>query len=46
MSEKKINAKLNNKIDISEIHASLLDLYRFLKVDKLQIVSKKLNNKL
>ena len=41
MSDKKINSKLNNKIEISEIHASLLDLYRFLKVDKLQIVSKK-----
>jgi len=41
MSDKKINSKLNNKIELSKIHASLLDLYRFLKVDKLQIVSKK-----
>ena len=41
MSDKEINSKLNNKIEISEIHASLLDLYQFLKVNKLQIVRKK-----
>ena len=42
MSDKEINSKLNNKIEISEIHASLLDLYHFLKVNKLQIVRKKI----
>ena len=41
MSDKEINFKLNNKNEISEIHASLLDLYQFLKVNKLQIVRKK-----
>ena len=41
MSDKEINFKLNNKNEISKIHASLLDLYQFLKVNKLQIVRKK-----
>jgi hypothetical protein len=41
MTDKKINNKTSNKNQTSEIHSSLLDLYNYLKVDKLQVVSKK-----
>ena len=45
MKEKKKNSKTSNKIEISEIHSSLLDLYNYLKVDKMQVVSQKTINK-
>ena len=41
MTDKKINNKTSNKNQTSEIHSSLLDLYNYLKVDKLQVVSQK-----
>jgi hypothetical protein len=41
MTDKKINSKTSNKNEISEIHSSLLDLYNYLKVDKMQVVSQK-----
>ena len=46
MTDKKINDKTSNKNQISEIHSSLLNLYNYLKVDKMQIVSQKTINKL
>jgi hypothetical protein len=44
MNEKKNDSKLNNKDQLSEIHLSILDLYSYLKLDKLQLVSKKIKN--
>ena len=41
MTDKKINNKTSNKNQTSKIHSSLLDLYNYLKVDKLQVVSQK-----
>ena len=41
MTDKKINYKESNKNPNSEIHSSLLDLYTYLKVDKMQAVSQK-----
>ena len=41
MTDKKINNKESNKNSNSEIHSSLLDLYTYLKVDKMQAVSQK-----
>ena len=45
MTDKKINFKTSNKNQISDIHSSLLDLYNYLKVDKMQVVSQKTINK-
>ena len=45
MTDKKINFKTSNKNQISDIHSSLLDLYNYLKVDKMQVVSQKTVNK-
>ena len=39
MTDKKPNNKTSDKNQISEIHSSLLDLYNYLKVDKMQVVS-------
>ena len=41
MTDKKKNNKTSNTNQTSEIHSSLLDLYNYLKVDKLQVVSQK-----
>ena len=41
MTDKKTNNKTSNNNHTSEIHSSLLDLYNYLKVDKMQVVSKK-----
>ena len=46
MTDKKTNTKTSNKNQISEIHSSLLNLYNYLKVDKMQVVSQKTINKL
>ena len=44
MTERKNTPMSNNKSQISQIHSSLLDLYTYLKMDKIQIVSNISNN--
>jgi hypothetical protein len=39
MTDKKINNKESSKNPNPEIHSSLLDLYTYLKVDKMQAVN-------
>lgn len=46
MNERRTTTKSNNKSQISQIHSSLLELYNYLKMDKLQIVSKNIFNNL
>ena len=39
MNDQKENTSTNTKSQLSKIHSSLLDLYSYLKMDKIQIVS-------
>ena len=44
MNDQKGNTNTNTKSLLSKIHSSILDLYSYLKMDKIQIVSKIKNN--
>ena len=39
MNDQKDSTKSNIKSQLSKIHSSILDLYSYLKMDKIQIVS-------